>query len=175
MYVGKTVSTNLNRYLSVKRWAARHNRTNGMRLIRAMAKYGVDSFTTSILAVASSVDELHTLERLWIIALNARDPRVGYNLLAGGNGAVGRVCTAEHKRKIGEANRGRKPVGYVRTEVHRQQLRDRMTGNTRGVRFTTETARAASAALTPEQRKERGRKGAIALWKKRGYPYVEAR
>ena len=70
-------------------------------------------------------------------------------------GRTGLSCSPEHKCKIGLANKGKKPKGYVRTEEHRQQLRDRMKGNNVGVKFTKESATAVMAKLTPDQRKER--------------------
>lgn len=132
-YVGKTVSKNLNKYLSVKRWAARHNKNLGMPLVRAMRKHGVENFSTSVLAKVDNPAQLLELEKVWIIALDSRNPRYGYNVCAGGIGTTGLACSEERKQKIGLANKGRTPKGYVRTEEHKRQLRERMKGNRRGV------------------------------------------
>ena len=126
-YVGKTTHHNLDWYLSVKRWAARNKKDHVMPVVRAMAKYGVENFSVDVLAVSDKVEELNNLERLWIIILNSRDATLGYNICSGGDvGRLGIPQSQETKDKIGHANKGRKPVGYVRTETHRQQLRDRV-------------------------------------------------
>jgi group I intron endonuclease len=155
-YVGKTVHRNLNSYLSVKRWAARHGKFQGMPVVCAMAKYGVDNFSVDVLAVAYTPEELDELERLWIIALNSRDTAIGYNVNLGGSaGRLGMPCSEEHKIRIGAANRGRKPKGYVRTEEHRRQLRERMRGNKIGKKITPEMVAMWKATETPETKRKR--------------------
>jgi group I intron endonuclease len=157
-YVGKTVARSLNGYLSVKRWAARHGKHQNMPVVRSIAKHGWESFSVDVLAVAATKGQLNNLERLWIITLNARDPQVGYNLSAGGAGNGGGPMSAETKAKIGAANKGRKPKGYVRTEQHIQQLRDRMQGNALGEKFTAGNAATYILNETPEQKAYRGSK-----------------
>jgi hypothetical protein len=134
-----------------------------------MAKYGVDSFSTEVLATASSSEWLDYLEVLWIMLLDSRNPEVGYNIHAGGGkGALGQVMSAEQKAKIGAANKGRKPKGYVRTELHRQQRRDAMKGNKLGTKFTSESARQAILNETPTNKAKRIA-GIQAAWdRKRG-------
>jgi group I intron endonuclease len=162
-YVGKTVSANLNRYLSVKRWAARHGQVKGMPIVASMAKHGIESFVTQTLAQAESAEQLDMLERLWIAALDALNPNVGYNISAGGGGSR-RSCSLATKRKIGLANKGRKPKGYIRTEKHRQQRREAMLGNNIGVKITAARAKAWSDKMTPEQRRARSKKAAEVRW-----------
>lgn len=156
-YVGKTVSKNLNSYLSVKRWAAKFGKQQCMPIVRAIAKYGWDAFKVHVLATAENAKQLAELERLWIVSLNARDPQVGYNVSAGGEASrLGISMSDETKVKIGTANRGRKPKGYTRTEEHRKQLSERMQGNDKGIKITPEQARAWKAAESPEQKAKRG-------------------
>ena len=123
-YVGKTVSQNLYDYLSVKRWQVRHGRISGMPIIAAIRKYGWENFDVQTVAICETEAELNNLERLWIAILDST--RMGYNICRGGSGTTGHSCSEETRRKIGAANKGRKPVGYVRTEEHRHQLRERM-------------------------------------------------
>lgn len=157
-YVGKTKHKNLNSYLSVKRWAVKHKKAHNMPIVSAMIKYGIDNFTIDILNEPTSVEDLNNLEQLWIILLNSRDPNVGYNILPGGDlSRTGVPCREETKRKIGLANKGRKPKGYIRTDLHRQQLRDRMKGNNIGIKFTSESATQKALTMTIEERKERSK------------------
>lgn len=155
-YVGKTVAKNLNSYLSVKRWAAKHGKNQSMPVVRAIAKYGWENFQVDTICTATTLEQLDDLEKLWIILLNARAPEIGYNISAGGNlGRTGVKNTAEHNAKIGLANKGKKPVGYVRTDEHRRQLQDRMRGNLLGTKFTSETGGNYLRAETPEQKAKR--------------------
>lgn len=166
-YVGRTVHDNLNRYLSVKRWQAKRGLTRNMPIVSAIAKYGWQSFDVTVLCRVSDVTLLDILERQWIEDLDTRNPDKGYNICeGGGTGRTGVKNSAEHNRLIGLANKGRKPVGYVRTEENRQQLRDRMKGNKIGVKITSDTTKRWSNSLTPEQRSERARKAAKARWNK---------
>ena len=80
-------------------------------------------------------------------------------MTAGGDKSrLGIPLSEETKAKIGAANKGRKPKGYVRTEEHRKQLSERMQGNDKGVKITPELAAKWNAVHTPEWRKERSLK-----------------
>jgi group I intron endonuclease len=156
MYVGKTVSNNLNRYLSVKRWQAKNGHIAGMPVVASIAKHGWDKFSVATIAIVTNRDHLHLLEKLWIIGLDTRNPEKGYNVCRGGDlGRIGLQNSDEHNRKIGAANKGRKPKGYIRTEEHRRQLRERMKGNNRGVKLTPDRAKEYLTNETPEQKAAR--------------------
>lgn len=132
IYIGKTVNKNLFDYLSVKRWAVNHNKDINMPIIKAMQKYGMDNFIYEILDdTASSNEELIYLEKEWIAFLDSMNPAIGYNATAGGEGAS-RPCSEATKKKIGLANRGRKPKGYIHTAEHCEQIRQRMLGSKHG-------------------------------------------
>lgn len=168
-YVGRTVSKNLKRYLCCKKSNAKTGkRTHGMPIINAIAKYGFENFYIDILAEPKTVEDLDNLERLWIILLDSRNPKLGYNVQAGGTkGFLGRTMPDEAKLKIGAANKGKKPKGYIRTEEHRQQLRERMLGNKIGRKITSEIVTQWKANENPEDRAEWSRKGAFACHKVR--------
>jgi group I intron endonuclease len=167
IYVGKTIRKNLSQYLYYKRWNASHGNRANMRVVSAIAKYGWENFSVEVLATPATPEWCEYLEILWIMMLDARNPQVGYNVhKGGGKGALGIRMSEECKRKIGNANKGRKPNVYARTEAHREQLRSGMQGNCRGVKITTELVAKWNAAMTPEQRSEKGRKAAAARWGK---------
>jgi len=153
-YVGQTKKKDLHKYFTFKKWCARTGRSNHMPVIYAIAKYGWENFTVDILALPKTMEQMNDLERAWIIVLNSRNPELGYNLAIGG----GKVCiplSEETKAKIGAANKGRKPKGYIRTELHRQQLRDRMKGNKVGKKITAEVVRQWRKNETNEQKQIR--------------------
>ena len=102
-------------------------------------------------------------ERFFISLYGRADLKAGRlrNLTDGGEGISGAVRTEKWKRNIGLGNKGRKPVGYTRTEEHRRQLRERMKGNKGGdIRAALQWA----LRQTHEYRKERARKAIRARW-----------
>lgn len=120
------------------RWNQHRKHINSVHfpVYRALRKYGPESFTVEVLAVACSVDCLNYLEPLFIIAYNSLVPH-GYNLDSGGKnnivhpdtaarmsaGKKGKPKSAEHRAKIGAAHRGRRiPI----------EQRARMSGTRRG-------------------------------------------
>ena len=165
-YVGKTVSHNLTRYIANKRYLANAGKLNSP-LLHAMAEFGPDAFVHRTLVLGRTDEEICNLEKLWIIALDARNPEVGYNVLAGGDcpRPLFRPMSEATKLKIGAANKGRKPKGYARTALHSKQLRDRMQGNKVGIKFTTESATAAILNESAERRVRRAA-GIKASWDK---------
>ena len=166
-YVGKTVSFKLHKYLSNKRWHARQDATVGRNepLIRAMRKYGVESFSEEILSIGRDKEHLSLLEKLWIILLDSRNPEVGYNILSGGENQYQPTCSEDTKRKISLANKGRKPKPYVRTEEHKRQTslrfkgRKRKEGEHRGGRQ--------KGYFVDEAGRESRRQGALKRWERR--------
>lgn len=166
-YVGKTVSENLGRYLSVKRWQAKNGNPSRMPIVAAIAKYGFDKFEVKEICRTVNADILDDIEKAWIADLDSRNPEKGYNIQeGGGTGRTGMRLTDEHKAKIGAANKGKKPAGYIRTETHLQQRRDAMKGNTLGAKFTSGTGAVYILNETPEQKLKRSA-SIKAAWSKR--------
>ena len=72
-YVGKDTKNNPN-YLG-----------SGLKLQRAVKKYGKENFKKEILEYCTSTD-IDSREIFWIDKLNATNPKYGYNLTKGGSG-----------------------------------------------------------------------------------------
>jgi group I intron endonuclease len=166
-YVGKTVNPNLHRYLSISKfWAATHEKGKKyfhcMPIIAALRKYGVENFAVDVLTHAVTDEELNMFERLWIVALDCRNPEIGYNLGTGGSGNARRPCSEAAKRKISLANKGKygNRNGYKMTDAERQSVRDRMKGNKRG------KGRGRGHFVSDAER-EKHRQNALAQWKRR--------
>jgi len=105
IYVGKTIQCLEDRkyqhfYLTKK--------AAGTKFHNALIKYGSDAFVWEILYDNVPEDQLNNMER-WTIA-NYDTYACGYNSTLGGDGVIGnhKPKSEEHKRKIGEANKGRK-------------------------------------------------------------------
>ena len=78
---------------------------SGIRLRRAIKKYGRESFIRIILDEAESPDELNYIERNWIDMFEACDNREFYNIAAGGDG--GYVTSGYTQEKRDEIERKR--------------------------------------------------------------------
>lgn len=108
---------------------------SGIKLNKAINKYGLENFTVEILEWCDSKDELNIREKYWISSLNARDYNVGYNLASGGDGGdlgeearrkaalahIGRpswnsgtkgLYSDEYRKKLSEAHMGKHPWNY---------------------------------------------------------------
>ena len=75
------------------------------KFYRAIAKYGIDAFEWSVLAVFHDEKEMHQEERRLIAVLGTQ--RHGYNIVSGGEGAAGRKNSPEQNAKHGERQRKR--------------------------------------------------------------------
>lgn len=71
-------------------------RGSGIAFLKALKKYGDNSFTYELIDIANSLDELNILENFYIQKYDCFSPN-GYNLREGGNGKL--VCI-ESKQKI---------------------------------------------------------------------------
>jgi group I intron endonuclease len=78
-------------------------RDNGA-LYAALRKYGHESFSVKTLAIADDWNYLCELEKKAISAFNTLSPG-GYNMTAGGEGAVGRVTTDQARINISNAQK----------------------------------------------------------------------
>lgn len=90
-------------------------------------KYGEENFVWEILKECEDINEAVMLEERYIGELNTISPN-GYNLMAGGllpPNMKGRPKSEEHKRKIGEANKGK-----TIDEETRKKLIERLKGHT---------------------------------------------
>ena len=105
-----------------------HMRLGGKRsnvkLQRAISKHGIENFQFLVLEYVHDLDKLIQKEQVWI-DFTLPD----YNICPRAGSALGRKLSNEHKRKIGEANRGKK---LPRSEEHQRKLNEAH----RGVRTT---------------------------------------
>lgn len=139
-YVGQTSQS------VTERWHGGNGYKNCTALQRAIGKYGWDNFTREILAECDSPETADELERKYIAEYGTIVPN-GYNLSSGGSN--NHKLSEETKRKIGEANRGRKmteeqrkrlseskkgstPWNKGKTGVYDDETRKRMSANMRG-------------------------------------------
>ena len=82
---------------------------SGYALVNSIKKYGRDAFWRRIISVHDSKDELNQAEIELIARLGARKSDRFYNIGSGGGSeSAGTKHSEEHKKKIGDAIRGRR-------------------------------------------------------------------
>lgn len=140
-YVGQTIQR-LSDRLSY------HRRTARTHLGRAIRKYGWGNFFVEVLQECSSVDDLNAAEVFWIETLLTLHPN-GYNHAFGGGN---RSLTEEHRKKIGDAQRGRK-----QSEETRRRKSEALKG--RPITWQDKLSAAAKNRETPPEMLEGLRKG----------------
>lgn len=82
---------------------------SGVRLKKAIEKYGIENFKKEIIKEFSTAKEARDYERQYIEECNAiKDPNY-YNLVAGGYGGavIGHAVSEETRKKIGLAHKGK--------------------------------------------------------------------
>lgn len=103
---------------------------------KAIQKYGWDGFEHEIIASYLTKDEADNFETLLIAIFDTTNPINGYNLKSGGH--KNSILSEETKKKIGDANRGRKL-----TDEQKQKLSQARKGN----KLIEETKRKISQSL----------------------------
>jgi len=108
---------------------------------KALNKYGLESFTISIIDYADSKEVLSEKERYWIKTLNCRVPN-GYNLTDGGEGTIN--LSLEARKKISEANKGRPSL--MKGKHHSEEAKRKISEGNKGLRRSEETKKKMSMA-----------------------------
>jgi group I intron endonuclease len=104
VYVGKTSYTLAHRkgqHISEARLGCRRP------IHSALRKYSISGFRLEVIDKADT-EELGNFKEKFHILLNGCKVPKGYNVTDGGEGAVGRVLSSEHRRKISEALKGKR-------------------------------------------------------------------
>lgn len=110
---------------------------SGHKILAAIEQLGRDNFSVDILCWCDSDSELNEMEKKYISQFNSRNPEVGYNIAEGGTkgdwlddldpekaaayrsymsslsrtgvcGNKGKHLSEEHRRRIGQSNKGKK-------------------------------------------------------------------
>ena len=90
IYVGKTVTNNLQQYLQKKFWYAKSRPDLYSRLYRAIRKHGREHFHIHPLVTGCDSNEALCVWEITLIELfQTRNPEIGYNICKGGEGFSG--------------------------------------------------------------------------------------
>jgi hypothetical protein len=90
IYIGKTKTGDLQKYLKSKFWDAAHQRVGNSYLFNAIRKYGPEYFHIyPLVSTLTTNEDLCFWERVLIAQYDAQNPDVGYNICRGGEGHNG--------------------------------------------------------------------------------------
>lgn len=122
-----------------KRFQAHKNahETSGLALHTAMRKHGTENFTIELIEETETIEQMFQREIYWINKLNTFRGD-GYNMTAGGEGAVGCKISEETKKKMSKAH-----LGKVLSEEHKKKISEASLGKV----FSDETKQKLSEAL----------------------------
>jgi len=130
-YVGSSVNAKKRIYIHFN--DLRKNKHCNKHLQKAFNKYGENNFISEIIETIDYIDDkkilkhrLLLIEQKWIDKLIIQDNKnIGYNICLKANSCLGVKLSDEHKKKIGDANRGEKNSQYGRkyTDEEKEVLR----------------------------------------------------
>ncbi len=123
-YIGQTTKTLEER----KQAHINESKTDDLYFHNALKKYGVDGFKWEVIYHCKDIDELYGMERYYIQLYNTIRP-YGYNLTLGGEGNFGWVPSEETKKNISKALKGRKMEPF--TDEHKRKIGESQKGNKR--------------------------------------------
>lgn len=121
-YVGSAV--HITQRWHEHRYLLRAGKHHSIKLQRAWAKYGEESFEFAILEPAPIAD-LIAVEQRWIDKLSAADPAKGYNVATRAGSRWGVKHSAETRARFSAARLGQK-----RSLQTRQRISEALTGRT---------------------------------------------
>lgn len=128
VYVGQTCETVHRRWLRhLNQTYCDHRVEYNTHFHRAVRKHGKENFEINELAVVPTLQEVCTLEKLWITTLRARQPEFGYNSAFGGETNKGYKRSPEAIKLTSNANRG-----SHRSEESRRKMSEWQKGLKRG-------------------------------------------
>ena len=127
IYIGQHKGTNLRRYLQQKLSEARRGISARSYLYASMRKHPKEVWSIHpLISDLQTRQECDKWERHYIRVLNAQHLKVGYNIAPGGEGfEVGHVVSSETRRKVSQAQLGRKQsVEHIQKRVDGRKLWD---------------------------------------------------
>ena len=108
IYIGKDVINNKN-YLG-----------SGLLIKKSIKKYGRTNFKKEILETCSTLEELSSREKYWILEFKSTDRKIGYNITDGGSGGVTWWNTPKQKENYHKLQLG--SLKFNRSEEGRKFL-----------------------------------------------------
>jgi hypothetical protein len=133
IYIGKTITENLQKYLREKLHDARTDQYQGRsHLFRAMKKYqGPEDWSIyPLISTLTTNEDLCFYERVLIAQYDSQNPDVGYNICRGGEGFTGTKSEdSKGKNRKNSLQTWRDPEIRARRIKNQRQVRDERGGS----------------------------------------------
>lgn len=117
VYVGQTAKGLDERWAThVRAW----RKGKSPHLYAAFRKYGLASFSITLLSVCDTKEQANYQEKLWILLYNSHNPDIGYNMTDGGDGGgvfTGRKHRPESIEKMRKSATGRSPSKETKEKI----------------------------------------------------------
>lgn len=115
IYVGSAVK--ILRRWEAHRWELNNNRHHSRHLQSAWNKFGAAAFRFECIELISDVTALHDREQFWLDRLRTYERELGYNNRTIAQNNMGYVASAETRKKLSEAAKGRKASAETRRKM----------------------------------------------------------
>lgn len=107
---------------------------SGVHIKRAIKKYGVENFEKEILEFdIPNVELANDWEQMYILFERVKG-KAEYNIANGGKGSAGHRCSAETRRKIAEAGKGRQ--GYWKGKSRSDETKAKISKSKKGTKHS---------------------------------------
>lgn len=158
IYIGQTTK-------DVQQRISTHMKINKYYIQKSLNKYGLDSFTISVIDQADSQNSLDEKEKYWISFYDCRAPK-GYNCTAGGDGVRGYKHTEEAIEKNREAHLGKRVSDETRLKMSKAHKGKKLSSEhkanisiaKKGMILSEETRRKLSVLRSEKNRLNYGRR-----------------
>ena len=156
----------------------KESNTSNYYIHRSIKKYGSFNFTYKIIDAASTIDELHDLEKYYIQVFESNIYKFpdgkGMNMTDGGEGFTGRTHTEETKKLIGEKGKGNQYcVGYKHTNATKRNMSRGQRGCKKPPRTKTHREKLRQANLGKKLSEEHKKKLSKAHTGKKGIGIIK--
>ncbi len=143
IYIGKSVNlrNRINAHKRVEKCTDenyKYNHKYTSIFHQSLRKHGLQNFKIEFIEILKEAnnEDLLNLEEYYIFISKADQRGIGYNICKKGCDSTGRKLSEEHKKKIGDANRGEK--SFMWGKHHSQETKDKLSAIFKGKKYTEE-------------------------------------
>jgi group I intron endonuclease len=128
-YIGS--AANIEKRFRDHKWMVGRGAHHSRHFQSAVNKYGLESFDFVVLEYVSNKDLLIQTEQRYLDEFRSADPTYGFNMSPAAGSTLGIRCSEERRKKIGDANRGKKRCPEFIERVREIQVGRKATEETR--------------------------------------------
>ena len=137
VYIGKSVNveSRIKRHLCNFK-----NENNQCYFYRAIRKYGIENFEYEIICECKK-ENLNEMEKYYIHLYVSNNLKYGYNMTEGGDGALGRHCTEENRKKLSKRMKENNPMKNGMSDEQKKKISQSLKGRKMSKEFCEKTSK----------------------------------